>query len=147
MHAPSQRAVAAYARVGVETGVPAADPHQLVQMLFDGALTAIATGRLHMERGETGAKGAAVSKAIMIINDGLKASLDVESGGELARHLAALYDYMTTRLLDANAHDRVQGLGEVYALLSELSEAWHAIAGQARVAGVPSETVRKETRR
>src|SRR5262245_66628286 len=100
MHATSQRAAAAYARIGIDTGVRLADPPKLLQMLFDGALLAIASARLHLERGEIAGKGAEVSKAIGIINDGLRASLDLVAGGALAHQLAALYDYMTGRLLD-----------------------------------------------
>ena len=138
MHASSQRAAAAYAPIGVETDVQAADPHQLVEKLFAGALLAVASARLHLERGDIAGKGAEVATAITIINNGLRASLDLVAGGALAQQLAALYDYMTGRLLDANIHGRTEALGEVHALLSELNEAWGGIAGSARIVpGVP----------
>ncbi|MCL4724384.1 MAG: flagellar protein FliS, partial [Rhodocyclaceae bacterium] len=76
MHNPK----AAYAKAGVETGVETADPHKLVLMLFEGALLALASASLHMKRNEDAAdvarKGEAISKAINIIDNGLKASLD-----------------------------------------------------------------------
>lgn len=47
------RGANAYARVGVESGVMSADPHQLIVMLFDGAKTAIRAARIHMQTGNT----------------------------------------------------------------------------------------------
>lgn len=135
MLATARRAISAYANIGIETGVQAADPHQLILMLFEGALLAVADARLHMERGEVAAKGEAISKAIMIIDNGLKASLDVRSGGELGERLYGLYEYMSRRLLHANLHDRPEVLGEVRQLLSELHAAWAAIGRQPLAAG------------
>ena len=127
MNAFSKRAVTAYARIGNETGVMTANPHKLILMLFDGARLAIAEAKLHMQRNETAAKGAAISKAIMIIDHGLKASLDVEAGGDMAEKLYALYEYMTNRLLIANLRNEPKALEEVGRLLAELQGAWEAI--------------------
>lgn len=125
--APHNRA-AAYARVGVETGVSTASPHQLIVMLFDGALMAISSAAIAVEQKDIQGKGSAISKAIEIINNGLKVSLDMEAGGELAERLAALYDYMTERLLYANLHSNRAALDEVATLLDGLREAWMSIA-------------------
>lgn len=130
MYSAAHKAIDAYATVGVETGVAAADPHKLILMLFDGALAAIAKARLAMARGEIAAKGSAISKAIEIIDAGLKASLDVKAGGILAERLAALYDYMLNRLLAANLRNDSALLDEVGRLLNELRGAWAQI-GQA----------------
>lgn len=126
MHNPA----AAYRTVGVETGVEAADPHKLILMLFDGAMLSVAAASLHMQRrsvDDIARKGEAISKAINIITNGLKASLDYEAGGDLAQKLAALYDYMNTRLLEANLHNQLAGLDEVSHLLAELKGAWEQI--------------------
>lgn len=134
MYAAARHAVNAYAKVGTETGVMAADAHRLILMLFEGARLAIAEARLHMQRNETAAKGEAISKAIMIIDHGLKASLDVEAGGGMAEKLYALYEYMTSRLLFANLKNELKALDEVGSLLGELHGAWQAI-GNPNVAG------------
>lgn len=123
----SHSAAAAYSRVGIETGVVSANPHRLVLMLFEGARVAVAAARLHMQRNEIAAKGEAISKAIAIIDHGLKASLDVAAGGELAQQLYALYEYMARRLLAANLDNDPKGLDEVGRLLAELNDAWEAI--------------------
>ena len=129
MYASARKAVDTYAQVGVETGVASADPHRLILMLFDGALAAIATARLAMTRAEIATKAQAVTKAIAIIDGGLKASLDVGAGGELAVRLSELYDYMLRQLLVANLRNEVATLDEVSRLLNELRAAWAQIGG------------------
>lgn len=116
-----------YATVGVEVAVESADPHKLVLMLFDGAITAINIAKFQMEQQQIAEKGASLSKAISLITDGLKASLDMASGGELAERLAALYDYMAQRLLWANLKNEQAPLDEVLTLLGELRDAWTQI--------------------
>ena len=127
MYPAARKAIDTYAQVGVETGVAAADPHKLILMLFDGTLAAISNARLAMGRSEVAAKGAAISKAIAIVDGGLKASLDVRAGGELAERLSALYDYMLQRLLVANLRNDMAALDEVTRLLNELRGAWAQI--------------------
>ncbi|HJV75568.1 MAG TPA: flagellar export chaperone FliS, partial [Noviherbaspirillum sp.] len=123
----------AYAKVGVETGVVAASPHKLIVMLFDGALAALATALQHMNTGNISGKGQALSKAIAIIDSGLRASLDHKTGGEIAANLDALYEYMSTRLMMANLNNQPELIEEVQRLLHDLRSAWEAIApaGQA----------------
>lgn len=127
MYSAARKAADAYSQVGVETGVAAADPHKLILMLFDGTLAAISNARLAMSRKEIAAKGAAISKAIAIVDGGLKASLDVSAGGVLAERLSALYEYMLQRLLAANLRNDTAILDEVTRLLNELRGAWAQI--------------------
>ncbi len=142
MFSSARKAVDAYAQVGVETGVASADPHKLILMLYDGALAAICAARLAISRSEIPAKGAAISKAIAIVDGGLKASLDVEAGGALAERLADLYDYMLSRLLAANLRNDTTLLDEVAHLLEELRSAWAQI-GQRTAATNASEASTK----
>jgi flagellar protein FliS len=125
-----KRGVNAYANVGLETGVGAASPHQLVVMLFDGALVSVLSAQTHMKAGNIAAKGAAISKAITIIDNGLRAALDHKAGGEIAANLDALYDYMGRRLLQANLDNDGAILEEVRKLLADLRETWNAIGPQ-----------------
>lgn len=122
-----QSGALAYKNVGVENGVSSADPHRLTLMLFEGALVSTNAARIHLENGDVPLKGSAISKAIEIITNGLKVSLDFEVGGELAQRLGSLYDYMCSRLLHANARNDVAALAEVATLLRELKEAWEQI--------------------
>ena len=129
MYASMNNAISAYQRVGVETGVESADPHKLILMLFEGAQEALAKAKMHMHHNEIAEKGQMISKAIMIIDHGLKASLDMNAGGDLAIKLQALYDYMTHRLLVANIQNNLEIVDEVNRLLSELYDAWKNIGG------------------
>jgi flagellar protein FliS len=122
-----QSGALAYKNVGVENGVSSADPHRLTLMLFEGALVSTNAARIHLENGDVPLKGSAISKAIEIITNGLKVSLDFEVGGELAQRLGSLYDYMCTRLLHANVRNDIAALAEVATLLRELKEAWEQI--------------------
>jgi flagellar protein FliS len=119
----------AYATVGMETGVASADPHRLILMLFDGAIVAVANAKRHMQQGDIAAKGQATSHAIDIVTNGLRVSLDMDAGGELAERLGALYDYIAARLLQGNARNDAGALDEAMRLLIELREAWAVIAG------------------
>lgn len=118
----------AYARVGIETAVETAAPHKLILMLFDGALLAISAASAHMRDKRIAEKGLNISRAIDIVANGLRASLDKDAGGELAARLDALYDYMCIRLAYANLKNDPAALKEVAGLLGELKGAWEEIA-------------------
>ena len=128
------QAINAYNKTGLETAIPSADPHKLILMLFEGATLAVGDAKRHMQRSDIGAKGASISKAIAIIDGGLKASLDIKAGGDLAEKLSMLYQYMNDRLLHAGVKNDVGALDEVTRLLGELSGAWAAIGKQQPVA-------------
>lgn len=120
-------AVNAYKRVGIESSVAGADPHQLISMLFKGALQSIATAKNEILSKDIAAKGKSISKAVAIIGEGLHASLDKKVGGELAENLSSLYDYMVKRLCDANLKNDITALDEVAGLLTGIAEAWDGI--------------------
>lgn len=130
-------ATKAYEKVGLESSVATADPHKLIAMLYQGALLAIANAKNGMMRKDIPAKGAAISKAIAIIGEGLNASLDKSVGGALAQNLSALYDYMVIRLVAANLHNDMAALDEVARLLADLKGAWDSIRPNATTAAQP----------
>jgi flagellar protein FliS len=125
--ASHRSATNAYAAVGLETSISAAEPHRLIQLLFEGALLAVAQARQAIGQDNVAEKGRAISKAIQIIEEGLKTSLD-DRGGELSGQLRSLYDYMSRRLLFASLRNNTEALNEVSALLGEIKDAWMAIA-------------------
>jgi flagellar protein FliS len=122
----------AYNGVGVGAAVTVADPHQLIVLLFEGARQAVVVARSGIEASDTPKKGAAITKAIDIILNGLRASLNLEEGGDLAQNLYALYDYMARRLLHANLHNDTAALDEVLNLLGEIHGAWVDIGKQVK---------------
>lgn len=121
-------AATAYAKVDLESRVNSANQHQLIQMLYDGAILSVAQAVSALGRKDIAAKGVAVSRAISIIEDGLRASLDSNQGGTLAASLDGLYEYMSQRLLLASLRNDAAGFDEVKQLLNELREAWTSIA-------------------
>ena len=131
MFGHARHAISAYQKVGVDAAVEVADPHRLILLLFSGAQAAIGNARAAMEDKRTAAKGEAISKAIDIIGNGLKVSLDLEQGGEIAERLDALYDYLVLRLLHANLDNDLPALEEVAALLEEIHGAWREISPSA----------------
>lgn len=119
--------VNAYSKVSAETGVLAASPNKLIIMLYDGAIGACRSAIIHMQNKDIPNKGAMFSKAILIIESGLRLSLDKKAGGEIAISLDALYGYMSHRLTLANIRNQPELVIEVIKLLIELKSAWEAI--------------------
>lgn len=138
MFGTPKRGVGAYATVGLETGVAAASPHKLVVMLYDGVIVSLLSAINNIKSANIGAKGAALSKAITIIDNGLRASLDKNAGGEIAANLDALYDYMSRRLLEANIKNDVGIIEEVRGLMADLRSAWVEIGDKGTDAPPPS---------
>lgn len=132
MFAPFKSNAAVYGSVQVETGVASGDPHQLVLMLFDGALDAIVTARGALSRGDVPAKCKAVGKAARIVEEGLRAALNQRAGGDLAANLNNLYAYINARLTQANLRNDDEALQECHRLLVGLRDAWTAIQPAAR---------------
>lgn len=115
-----------YAKVGLETDVQAASPHRLVAMLFDGAFEAMNQATQAIQAGNVEVKARALSRAVRIIDEGLRAGLDL-SAGQLAVDLRELYGYVCMRLTQANLRSDPSAIEECQRLLTPVREAWNAI--------------------
>lgn len=120
----------AYQRVNTQTSITDADPHKLIQLLYNGAIERINMAKARMQAKDYEGKGKLIGKAIEIIG-GLKSFLDFEKGGELATRLEALYDYMERTLLEASAKNDMAKLDEVISLLRSIKEGWDGIREEA----------------
>lgn len=120
----------AYQRVNTQTSITDADPHKLIQLLYNGALERINMAKARMQSKDYAGKGKLIGKAIEIIG-GLKSFLDFEKGGELAARLEALYDYMERTLLEASAGNDIAKLDEVADLLRSVKGGWDGIREEA----------------
>lgn len=129
MFAAYRNAAASYHQVGVESGVSGARPIDLVVMVYEGAIEAIGRAAAEMRAGDIEAKNRTITRAIRIIDEGLRAPLDLRAG-EIAGNLADLYDYMTRRLLQGSARNDAAMLDEVRGLLLELKSAWDEIVAR-----------------
>ena len=123
--------VKAYNQVAVQTGVNDASPHRLIQMLLDAALEKIAKAKGFMVNKKIQDKGENIGLAISIV-DVLRASLDMQAGGEISQNLESLYDYITRRLTEANVSNDIAILDEVANLLLPIKQAWDAIPQDVR---------------
>lgn len=126
MKNPYQDAMKHYKSIELQTRVETASPHELIDLLLQGARSHIATAQGHIHRQQIKEKGEHIGKAISII-DGLKASLDHNKGGEIAVNLNHLYDYIQSILLKANLESNADLLTQANLLLADIHEAWQGI--------------------
>jgi flagellar protein FliS len=117
------RAAAAYRTTQVESR----SPLELVVMLYDGLSCSLSEAREALSRSDLHTKRTAVSRSLGILDE-LQNTLDLERGGQIAARLQALYVYVSSRLLEANANAQVDGFDEALRLMAPLREAWATIA-------------------
>ncbi|MDR7343771.1 flagellar protein FliS [Pantoea alhagi] len=117
----------AYAQVDLHSKVAGATPHQLITMLFEGAHSAIVRASLYFENGNIAKRGEMISKAINIIDNGLRSALDFDKGQQIALDLDALYRYMSRTLLNANLNNDSSQLAHVDEILMNIADTWKEI--------------------
>lgn len=113
------RAANAYRRVDLES----APKTQILERLFDRCLADIAAAREAIEARDIKKKATALDHALQIVAE-LKASLDVAAAPELCANLAALYDFVTERMIDANARLEAKPLEQATRIMTELGDAF-----------------------
>jgi flagellar protein FliS len=132
-HANPARAGQLYRQVAVDSSVgTATDSHYLIALLFDGLFESIAQGRGAIRSGDVATKCKALSRAAAIVEEGLRAALDLRGGGQLAADLQNLYQYVTLRLTQANLSSDETALDECVRLMQPLADAWTSIRPQPR---------------
>ena len=128
-----RRAVHAYAETRVNGARATEHPgHALIEMLFEGAQESIARARGLLAAGDIAGKGEAITRALAIVGEGLRGSLNMARGGALAHELDALYSYLETRLTHANLHNSDAALEECSRLLRPVQDAWTQIGRQVK---------------
>lgn len=118
-----------YRQNHIQGGVAAATPHRLVQMLMEGVQEKLLAAKGYMAAKNIAKKGEHISWAITII-DSLRACLNMEAGGEIAENLSRLYDYMETRLLEANIKNDPVIIDEVGQLMAQVKFGWDSIPAE-----------------
>lgn len=126
--------IASYQQISRDADIRGSDPHRLIQLLFDGASAALDDAKAKLAENDVVGKSVAIAKAIAIISDGLAASLNLNTGGDLAQQLKALYEYMASRLVHANVHNDVAAIDEVRRLLDEIGGAWREMGQNLKAA-------------
>jgi flagellar protein FliS len=126
-----------YARQYEQTQVVTSSGVQLIVLLYDGAIQSLEIARREIQAKNVREKARHLGRAIAIIGE-LNSVLDYEQGGEIARSLRRLYDYMLAELVEANVRNNEKRLDVPLRCLSTLREAWREVAAQQqpRLAGV-----------
>lgn len=120
----------AYTAVSLDSQIAGATPHQLIVLLYDGAINAMKRAEIYFQSGNIARRGEMISRAINIIDNGLRAGLDHEKGGKIAEELESLYEYISRTLLEANLNKSGEKLPHLIALMTGMKETWQAIAPQ-----------------
>lgn len=126
----SMRSANSYRSVAIETSVSTADPHELVNLLFEALMQSLVGAKAAIQSGDVAGKSRAVGKSVRIIEEGLKAGLDDARGGELAANLRALYDYSILRITEANLRNDAQAIDEVIRAIQPIADGWRQIRAQ-----------------
>lgn len=103
-----------------------ASPVDLVRILYNAAVRSVENAREHLRSGDIAARSREIGKAQAILVE-LTVSLDASKSPEFGERLLALYDYMQTRLTEANLRQEDRPLAEVGGLLGILQEAWSQV--------------------
>jgi len=119
-------ALAKYGQIKNDTQTTYASPHQLMLMLFDGAIEAMSftIGAIQNENFELRSKQN--TRSITIIN-GMRECLDMEMGGELAGNLDSLYQYMTQELFRASFKNDADTIQNIQTMLKDIRGSWEKI--------------------
>jgi len=119
-----------------QTQAQTAAPGELVVMLYRGATRFVASAIDAIESRDIQAAHNNLVRAQAIIAE-LRDTLDAERGGELAKNLSQIYDYLHGRLVEANLRKDAQPAREVGNILRELLPAWEEAARQTGAAARP----------
>lgn len=126
----SMRSANTYRNLAAETSVSQANPHQLVSLLFEALLQSLAAAKGAILNADMPAKGRAINRSVRILEEGLKAGLDIERGAELALNLSSLYDFCIFRVTDANLHNDPAMIDQVLNLIRPVADGWMQIGAQ-----------------
>ena len=119
-------ALAQYGQIKNDTQTTYASPHQLMLMLFDGAIEAMSFTIGAIENNNFELRSKQNSRSITIIN-GMRECLDMETGGELADNLYSLYQYMTKELFKASYKNDAETIQNIQTMLKDIRGSWEKI--------------------
>lgn len=122
----------AYSAVSLDSEIAGATPHQLITLLYDGAINAMKRAEIYFRTGDVARRGEMISRAIAIIDSGLRTALDHEAGGEISARLEMLYEYISRSLLQANLNKSAEELPHLINLMNEMADTWKNIDPQRR---------------
>ena len=119
-------ALSQYGKIKDDTQTMYASPHQLMLMLFDGALEAMSLTIAAIQNKNFELRSKQNTRSITIIN-GMRECLDMEAGGELADNLYSLYQYMTQELFRASFKNDAETIRNIQTMLKDIRGSWKKI--------------------
>ncbi|WP_336795287.1 flagellar export chaperone FliS [Erwinia aphidicola] len=123
----SRTGQSAYAQVSLESQLSGATPHQLITMLLEGAVNAMVRAKIYFEQGNIARRGEMISRAINIIDNGLRSALNHDVGGKISEELESLYEYVSRSLLLVNFNQTPEALPHLIEIMSNISITWKEI--------------------
>ncbi len=112
-----------------QTQVLTASGVQLIVLLYDSAIQAIELASDGIARGHQPDKARFLGRAVGIVGE-LSNVLDFERGGEIAKSLYRLYDYMLSEFTQANLRNDARHLEGPLRCMKEMRGAWYTVAQQ-----------------
>jgi len=113
----------AYKKVDIESTIMSSEPHQIILMMFDGALQSLAIAKGAIERKDYELKSQTVSKFINIVS-ALRNSLDFDSEPVVSKRFDDLYTYCIDVINDVSLSMDAARVDEIIDLIKPLRNAW-----------------------
>lgn len=126
MNAIANTAVASRYR---QTEVLTTSGVQLIVLLYDSAIQSIELASDGIARQHQSDKSRFLGRAVGIVGE-LSSVLDFERGGEIAKSLYRLYDYILSEMTQANLRNDARRLDGPLRCLKEMRSAWQSVAQQ-----------------
>ncbi|MEC8428017.1 MAG: flagellar export chaperone FliS [Pseudomonadota bacterium] len=123
----TQKQAQNYRNLELETRVNDASPHQLILMLFEGAIERLNQAKACADRNDLSGKGVFLGKALDIVG-GLRESLNLDLDSDIPKDLDRLYEYIQIRLLQGNIDSDNSSFDECINLIKTVKSGWEGIA-------------------
>ncbi|GAV19094.1 flagellar protein FliS [Mariprofundus micogutta] len=106
--------------------IEGAGPLGLILLTYDALYKSLGRAKLSIENSDYYSEAEHTGRALEAVIE-LTTSLNMDAGGEVARNLANLYSYMTTRLTENMCQQSTDGIDEVMQLVATLREGWESL--------------------
>ncbi|MBX2883454.1 MAG: flagellar export chaperone FliS [Granulosicoccus sp.] len=121
----------AYQDIDLHTQIEGASAHELINLLYKGALTKLARARGFMQNGKAIEKGQELGKVVLILTE-LMECINRTERNQVVDNLESLYTYIREIILTANLQNDIAKLDEARDLLNHLRESWMMIPQEER---------------
>lgn len=125
----NSHAAATYRSIDAVGRTAAADPHQLVELMYKECVAALRAAAFATQNGKPAIKSERIARATTILF-ALESNLDFDRGGDVSRTLGTLYHGLRAQVIQASIGNDPAPFRSVADDLEEIAAAW----SQARAA-------------